>query len=333
MFFTFNENIHDLRTLLDQNHQRSFDTIDQDLLVQIISFLKLIVDMTERLSNEQQPTLHLVLPCRQKLIQEAKASSDDDHPGLIEFKNYFLEHIEADWPVRDEHYIATVLHPQFKQLNTFSKKVRRHAHELVKTKLQNDLTASSSSTIITPTTTPLSSINCSDKGDLFSSLYDKPKDTNKKTNEFELYLNSDLQLQEGEDLLQFWMQQRENYPQLFELAKNILIIPASNTSVERMFSVSGAIVTEKRTRLTIEKIDKMMFLNKNLRYLKSLHASNQKESSEEIDDLLPNLSKRILSTDLSKSPSPTKKRRLPEDNEAMSSEQHEQMQLDDEDIF
>jgi hypothetical protein len=70
MFFTFNENIHDLRTLLDQNHQRSFDTIDQDLLVQIISFLKLIVDMTERLSNEQQPTLHLVLPCRQKLIQE-----------------------------------------------------------------------------------------------------------------------------------------------------------------------------------------------------------------------------------------------------------------------
>jgi hypothetical protein len=164
-------------------------------------------------------------------------------------------------------------------------------------------------------------------------LYDKPKDTNKKTNEFELYLNSDLQLQEGEDLLQFWMQQRENYPQLFELAKNILIIPASNTSVERMFSVSGAIVTEKRTRLTIEKIDKMMFLNKNLRYLKSLHASNQKESSEEIDDLLPNLSKRILSTDLSKSPSPTKKRRLPEDNEAMSSEQHEQMQLDDEDIF
>jgi hypothetical protein len=70
MFFTFNENIHDLRTLLDQNHQRSFDTIDQDLLVQLISFLKLIVDITERLSNEQQPTLHLVLPCRQKLIQE-----------------------------------------------------------------------------------------------------------------------------------------------------------------------------------------------------------------------------------------------------------------------
>ena len=65
-------------------------------------------------------------------------------------------------------------------------------------------------------------------------------------NEFESYLNSDLRLQEGEDLLKFWMQQRENYPQLFELAKQILIISASNTCIERIFSVSCATVTEKK---------------------------------------------------------------------------------------
>ncbi|CAF4712321.1 unnamed protein product [Rotaria sp. Silwood1] len=205
MFFTFNENFSDLPTLLDNNHRQSLDTIDQELLRQLIPFLKLFLDMTERLSNEQQPTLHLVLPCRQKLIQVAKTSSSNEHPDLAKFKNYFIRHIENDWPIQDEHFIATVLHPQFKQLEIFSKKIRRYAHDLVKSKIRNDLTMSSSSsttttstntpsssstittstntpsssTITTLTTTP-SSINRSDQDDLLSSLYDTPKDTNKK---------------------------------------------------------------------------------------------------------------------------------------------------------
>jgi hypothetical protein len=224
MFFAFNENFSDLCSLLDQNHQQSFDTIDHALLHQLIPFLKLFVDITERLSNEKQPTLHLVIPCRQKLIQVAKSSSSNEHPGLSEFKNYFVEHLENDWPIQDEHYMATVLHPQFKQLDFFSKKMRRHAHDLVKSKLRNDSAVSSSSSIsilstTTPSssTTPLSTTNCSYENGLLSSLYDEPKDTNKNKNEFEIYLNSDLRFDENADLFEFWMQQRENFPQLFQL--------------------------------------------------------------------------------------------------------------------
>ncbi len=334
MFFTFNENFSDLRMLLDQNHQQLFDTIDQELLRQLIPFLKLFVEITELLSNEQQPTLHLVLPCRQKLIQVSKSSSTNEHPGLRELKNYFIEHLEDDWPVQDEHYVATVLHPQFKQLDIFSKKIRRYAHDLVKDRLSNDSTISSSSsstTISSSTTTPLlsSSINCPDQGGLLSSLYDKPKDFNKKKSEFEIYLNSDLRLGETEDLLQFWMQQRENYPQLFQLAKQVLIIPASNTCVERMFSTSGATVTEKRTRLAVDKIDKMIFLNKNLVYLKSLRELNQKNLSEDSTDALFSSNKRSLSTDILQSPLQAKRTRMSRDDEATFSNRYEQIQLDD----
>jgi hypothetical protein len=347
MFFAFDENFPDLRSLLDQNHQQSFDTIDHELLQQLIPFLILFVDITERLSNEKQPTLHLVIPCRQKLILVAKSSSSNEHSGLSEFKNYFVEHLENDWPIQDEHYMATVLHPQFKQLEFFSKKMRRHAHDLVKSKLRNDSAVSSSSSIsILSTTTPSSSTttsfsttNCSYQNGLLSSLYDKPKDTNKNKNEFEIYLNSDLRFDENADLFEFWMQQRENFPQLFQLAKQVLIIPASNTCVERMFSVSGATITEKRTRLTIGKIDKMLFLNKNLAYLKSLHESNGKELPDDTSHPLFSSNKRILSTDLSSS-STTKRMRWSTNDEAMSSEQYEQIQSDDdhdddddEDIF
>ena len=100
--------------LLDKNHQPSFDSINHHLLRQLISSLKLFVGVTELLRNEQQSTLHLFLPCREKLIQVAQESSDDEHPDIIEFREYFLQYIQSDWSVQDEHYIATVLHPQFK---------------------------------------------------------------------------------------------------------------------------------------------------------------------------------------------------------------------------
>jgi hypothetical protein len=157
----------------------------------------------------------------------------------------------------------------------------------------------------------------------------QPKDANKNKNEFEIYLNSDLRLDENADLFEFWMQQRENLPQLFQLAKQVLIIPTSNTCVERMFSVSGATVTEKRTRLAIEKIDKMIFFNRNLSYLKSLHETNRKESLDDTSHPLFISNKRVLSTDLSSSSSATKRGTFSTNNEAMSSEQYEQTQLDD----
>jgi hypothetical protein len=336
MFFAFDQNLPDLRSLLDQNQQKSFDTIDHELLHQLLPFLKLVVDITERLSNEQQPTLHLVILCRQKLIQVANTLSSNEHPGIVELKNYFVEHLENDWPVQDEHFIATILHPQFKQLDFFNKKIRRHAHDLIKSKLRNDSTMSSSSSI----TISFSKTDCSDKNGLLSSLYNKPKDVNKNKGEFETYLNSDLRLDENADLFKFWMEQRENFPQLFQLAKQVLIIPASNTCVERMFSISGATITEKRTSLAIEKLDKMIFLRKNLVYLRSLNETNGNELPDDKSHPLFNSNKRVLSSDLSSPSSATKRRRLSTDDEAISSEQYEQIHSDDdhnddddEDIF
>jgi hypothetical protein len=96
-----------------------------------------------------------------------------------------------------------------------------------------------------------------------------------------------------------------------------------------MFSVSGATITEKRTRLASEKIDKMIFLNRNLAYLKSLHETNGRELPDDASHPLFISNKRVLSTDSSSSSSTTKRRRLSTNDEAMSSEQYEQIQSDD----
>ena len=72
------------------------------------------------------------------------------------------------------------------------------------------------------------------------------------------------------DLLLFWRRQQHSYPILSSIAKVGCAIPASNTIVERLFSAAKNVVTDKRTRLDCEKINQMLFLQKNMKALKQL---------------------------------------------------------------
>ena len=52
--------------------------------------------------------------------------------------------------------------------------------------------------------------------------------------------------------------------------RDLYSIPASNTSVERLFSSAGNTSSDRRTNLNPDKVSKVLFLNKNLLLLKEL---------------------------------------------------------------
>ncbi|CAF4199819.1 unnamed protein product, partial [Rotaria magnacalcarata] len=52
--------------------------------------------------------------------------------------------------------------------------------------------------------------------------------------------------------------------------KRILSIPATNTSVERLFSDSGNTITNRRTRLQTSKVNQLLFIRRNLPLLREL---------------------------------------------------------------
>ena len=56
------------------------------------------------------------------------------------------------------------------------------------------------------------------------------------------------------------------FPNLAQLAKAVIGIPATSTPSERLFSTAGNIVTKKRSCLNPENVDVILFLNKNLKY-------------------------------------------------------------------
>jgi len=49
-----------------------------------------------------------------------------------------------------------------------------------------------------------------------------------------------------------------------DIAKQLLSVPATSTSSERVFSVCGAVFTERRCRLTAANLEKLVFLKYNM---------------------------------------------------------------------
>ncbi|CAF4365277.1 unnamed protein product [Rotaria socialis] len=147
------------------------------------------------------------------------------------------------WIPQDEHYLATILHPNFKQFdkNPYDKST---AMKLLQNEINNQ-------------TKSLSSLVSLDASCSTSIATTVSKVSSEENN----------------------VEKRK---------KNLLSLcfdDPSNTTVERTFSISKNLITDKRTRLGTEKVNQMIFLRKNLITLKDLfdhdHDKHELESNHD----------------------------------------------------
>ncbi|ELU17165.1 hypothetical protein CAPTEDRAFT_81035, partial [Capitella teleta] len=66
-----------------------------------------------------------------------------------------------------------------------------------------------------------------------------------------------------QDPLKWWAAKEAAYPSVAVIARHILAVPAFSVPAERIFSLAGNIVTNKRTKLTSSNVDSLIFLAKN----------------------------------------------------------------------
>lgn len=66
-------------------------------------------------------------------------------------------------------------------------------------------------------------------------------------------------------ILAFWKEKQYSLPKTTKLARKVLAIPATSTSSERVFSQSGAMLTERRARLGPNVLEKLVFLKYNMK--------------------------------------------------------------------
>ena len=92
-------------------------------------------------------------------------------------------------------------------------------------------------------------------------------------------MSSELALEDdtNDNILDFWSPHRNEFPTIATIARTVMAIPASNTAIEHLFSKSKSLISEKRTSLAVEKIDRLLFLKKNLNALKCIFNENSHE--------------------------------------------------------
>ena len=79
-----------------------------------------------------------------------------------------------------------------------------------------------------------------------------------------LPLTSEKKDEPPETPMDWWHRHEGAYPLLSRLSKRYLCIPGTSVAAERVFSTAGDVVTAKRSTLTPEHVDQLVFLHKNL---------------------------------------------------------------------
>jgi hypothetical protein len=85
------------------------------------------------------------------------------------------------------------------------------------------------------------------------------------------------------DVLKWWKGQSEDLPLLAAVARKILAIPATSASSERLFSSGGNVMTNQRTCLDPQTVEKLVFYHDNWQKV-NVKRWRLKESEEEDDD-------------------------------------------------
>ncbi len=66
------------------------------------------------------------------------------------------------------------------------------------------------------------------------------------------------------DLIRFWEKHSDIFPRLSKIAFKMFSIPATNLSSERNFNYCTMTLTDKRSGLYSEKVNKMLFIRSNI---------------------------------------------------------------------
>ena len=111
------------------------------------------------------------------------------------------------------------------------------------------------------------------KTSLWSTLDKDIEKINEKTSsqsltgphiELRRYFTEETHASREEDPLLWWREHAAQYPRMKELARKYLCSPASSVPSERLFSKAGELISVRRSNLSENKVNMILFLNKNL---------------------------------------------------------------------
>lgn len=269
--------------LIERNELHKIAAIDYSLLERLLEFLGPFKDCSEKLSSDIIPTIHEHSLWFEKLIKHCTENVRDSEI-ITEVKSCATAALKNRFQPTALHNVALFLNPPYKRLKFMTDAQRENTTGTVKTMLL-ELEERKIVTEVTEVSKEKNELDVGFDGQPHSSnfclskpqnskttnIFDEFRDTNdddgndytsgdKVETELRVYLDKHVS---SDNVLEFW-KHASDLPLLRSLSRKILNIPASSATSERVFSTSGRILEERRTRLLSENLDQILFLNKNM---------------------------------------------------------------------
>ncbi|CAH0715459.1 unnamed protein product, partial [Brenthis ino] len=251
-------------------------------LPEVIKILKPFKQLTEEISSEKKVTVSMVLASTESIIRVfdnlgtniiTEIGKKLANKIITEFKSRFKNCYRH--PVLSK---AALLDPRFKKLAfRFDASSYESAKDALKTELQNQLNLHKQQSIEPneneSTLAPSTGDTDTDNDSLwkeFDALTTSASASNSTVSSSIITMRQYLEeriIHRNECPLKWWQKREILYPELSNLAEKYLSVMATSVSSERTFSKSGQILSEKRSSIKPKRMEKVLFLNMNQRFL------------------------------------------------------------------
>ena len=262
---------------LENRDSRQFMPSDAELsaVEELVSVLDVFNSATEIVSGEKYPTLGIVAPLLHKLLSHTLAETESDKRLTKRIKMAIREDLMSryqDDVVKTKLSVTTYLDPRFKALSFLDRLERKEVLADVKLAILEAIDADQQHQ--QAATEPEPSEPSSKKRKLAKFFEDvigpseqshslSPEDI--AENEIRKYEAEDLLSLENQEPLKWWKAREHQLKYLSCVVKQVFCITASSVPSERLFSSAGNLVNEKRSCLSPENVDCLLFLYENMR--------------------------------------------------------------------
>lgn len=248
----------------------NFNDSDWDILDQSTIILKVFDEVTKEISTEQSVSLSKMFVLSQLISRQLRVYKNQNKDCVPEIRMLIDELLKGlterfgNLTKNDLISQSTLLDPRFKRQG-FEEETYKACYDSLLLELEAIL--EQKTTYQTPREEPIASST----GSSIWEEFDATKDQMKKSHEpgaaaimeLDKYL-SEGYLSRNSNPLAWWKTRKLLYPTLFQIVLKRLCIPATSVPCERIFSKAGQVCTEKRSRLTSNKISQILFLNHNM---------------------------------------------------------------------
>lgn len=256
------------------------DKTAESNFTKLMNILNLFKMASSRMSIDDNPSINEVCLLKRKLEDHFDKLGDKTTADIAH--QLFDEHFK----VTNLHKIATFLDPRFKSLKFMTSDEKANVISMISkmissedlnaqllqeqqdSKLPASSTTVASSSSMKPKTPKAEIIDCSDSAKYLIEYMDINEDHDDTHDEIDTYMNLKYNEIHSENILEFW-ESRYELPRLRQLAKEILSIPASCVTTEKIFSDDAITFSKRRLNIEIDNIKKMLFVHENYDMLSS----------------------------------------------------------------